>query len=344
MKENYTTLNVDSIEFDKDNPRIKGALEKYGDQITAERIHFALRSASDNGGRSAASFGSLQESIRASRGVMVPITVIQKDDGDGYICIDGNTRLAIYKQHIREKTRGDWSKIKVVILEGADQCDIERIRVSAHLIGSRQWPAYEKARYLHDLRNQQLMDYNEIIQLCGGNKAEIQRQIDAFHDMNEYYRDVVDDTAFKIDRFSGFVELQKRNIKEAIFDAGLDLKDFGEWIRDGNIRRLEDTRELPKVLRDDEARDVFLQGGPNSIKDAIKLLERRPGGTVPDKMKLADMDIYQLALALARRIGDMPFDELTTLRNKQSDESVEHVRVLENLHERLRVLLENVGE
>lgn len=344
MKENYTTLDVDSIEFDKDNPRIKGALEKYGDQITAERIHFALRSASDNGGRSAASFGGLQESIRASRGVMVPITVIQKDDGDGYICIDGNTRLAIYKQHIREDTQGDWSRIKAVVLEEADQRDIERIRVSAHLIGSRQWPAYEKARYLHDLRSHKLMDYNEIIQLCGGNKAEIQRQIDAFHDMNEYYRDVVDDTAFKIDRFSGFVELQKRNIKEAIFDAGLDLKDFGKWIRDGNIRRLEDTRELPRVLRDGEARDAFLKGGPDSIKDAIKLLDRRPGGAVLDRMKLADADIYQLASALAQRIGDMPFDELTALRNKQSDESAEHVRVLENLHERLRVLLENVGE
>lgn len=32
-------LNVESILFDTDNPRIKMALEKYGEQLNADRIH-----------------------------------------------------------------------------------------------------------------------------------------------------------------------------------------------------------------------------------------------------------------------------------------------------------------
>ena len=136
---------------------------------------------------------------------------------------------------------------------------LRRFRVAAHMVGAREWPAYEKARYLHYLRNQEFMDFSEMVALCGGNKKDIERQIDAYHDMNEYYRDVVDDTAFHIDRFSGFVELQKPGIKDAIFDAGLELTDFGEWIRDGNIYRLADVRQLPKVLAEDEAREVFLE-------------------------------------------------------------------------------------
>ena len=109
-----------------------------------------------------------------------------------------------------------------------------------------------------------------MIALCGGNKTDIDRQIDAYHDMNEYYRDVVDDTAFHIDRYSGFVELQKSQVKEAIFEAGLGLKDFGEWIRDGKIYRLEDVRQLPKVLRDDDAKNAFLNGGTSLHRECHK--------------------------------------------------------------------------
>ena len=70
-------------------------------------------------------------------------------------------------------------------------------------------PLTKRARYLHYLRNVEFMDYDELIARCGGNKNTITQQIDAFHDMNTFYRDVNSDDAFKGDRFSGFVELQK---------------------------------------------------------------------------------------------------------------------------------------
>ena len=40
-----------------------------------------------------------------------------------------------------------------------DSIRAETIRVTAHLVGAREWPAYEKARYLHYLRNVEFMDY-----------------------------------------------------------------------------------------------------------------------------------------------------------------------------------------
>ena len=344
MKETYETLKVDMISFDTENPRIKMALEKYGEQLNAERIHFALNSATD-GGKGTSSYSSLRDSIRASGGIIAPITVRVEDNE--YVCIDGNTRLAIYKQFLREGAEGSWSEIKARVLDDVDQRDIETIRVSAHLVGAREWPAYEKARYLHYLRNQKFMDYSEMIALCGGNKTDIDRQIDAYHDMNEYYRDVVDDTAFHIDRYSGFVELQKSQIKEAIFEAGLGLKDFGEWIRDGKIYRLEDVRQLPKVLRDDDAKNAFLNGGPRSIEDAIRLLDQKAEKT-PDlkesKVTLDAASVYQLAKIMARRINDLPYSEVRVLRNKESVEVTEQIRILEDLSERLNNLLEDVSE
>ncbi len=346
MDENHTMLGVEKIDFDTENPRIKMALEKYGEQLNADRIHFALRSATENGARGTSSYNGLKDSILASGRIVTPITVVKKDDK--YVCIDGNTRLAIYKQFIREKTLGDWSEIKAIVLNNASPRDIETIRVSAHLVGSRQWPAYEKARYLHHLRNQQLMDYGEMIALCGGNRVDIERQIDAYHDMNEYYRDVVDDSAFRMERYSGFVELQKPQIKEAIFEVGLDLKDFGEWIRDGKIYRLDTVRQLPRVLRDDEARNTFLNGGPRSIESAIRLLDQRRSenerdGTI-DNITLENASIYHLAKVLTQRINSFPLEELDALRKKEREDSVEQIGVLENLSARLHILIENVSE
>ncbi len=344
MTEHHKMLEVNQIDFDTENPRIKMALEKYGSRLNAERIHFALRSATE-GSSGTSSYSSLRDSIRSSHGVIAPIIVRPK--GHSYVCIDGNTRLAIYKQFQREEIEGDWSKIKAIVLDHAEQRDIETVRVSAHLVGAREWPAYEKARYLHYLRNQQCMDYSEMIALCGGNKNEIERQIDAYHDMNSYYRDKVDDTAFRIDRYSGFVELQRPQVKQAIFDAELDLEDFGEWIRDGKIYRLEDVRKLPKILRDDEAKRVFLEGGPRSIEDAMKVLDQRTGiGDSTDKgqTRVEHATIYELADALSRRINDMPYSQVRELREKTDDDTADQITRLEDLSVRLRNLLNDVTE
>lgn len=341
----YTMISVDEISYDIENPRIKMALEKYGDQLTPDRIFFALRSAQEGTGGTS-SFSSLRDSIRANGGVATPINVITKQGEK--ICIDGNTRLAIYKEFLKQGVDGDWSKIKAITINNADQRDIEKIRVSAHLVGAREWPAYEKARYLHYLRNQKFMTYDEMIALCGGNKTNIERQVDAYHDMNEYYRDIVDDdAAFHIDRFSGFVELQKQNIKDAIFEAGFTLKNFGEWIRDGKIYRLADVRQLPKVLCDDEAKKLFLEGGPRSIENAIKLVQKKEDESLIEmsgKLTLESATVYQLAEFLMRRVNELPYSEVRALSNREHSDADEHIRIFEDLSDRLKNLIEDVSE
>ena len=340
MTNNYQLLEVTEIEFDTDNPRIKKALEKYSDKITAERIHFALRSASDDA-NATSSFARLRDSIHANEGITQPIVVAIQ--GDKKICIDGNTRLAIYQDFLKRGTTGGWGKIPALVMHDAQPKDIETIRVSAHLVGPRPWPAYEKARYLHYLYNTEFMGFDEMVALCGGNRPEIERQIEAYEDMNEYYRDAVDDTAFHIDRFSGFVELQKPQVKQAIFDAGFELKNFGEWIRDGNIRRLADVRSLPKVLRDEEARDIFAkEGGISSIERAIKHIDRKTENE--SNVDIKDTPIHMLAKILAEKIPDMPFSMIQALQKGESDEDIEAVRIFEDLAERLGDLLENVGK
>ena len=68
MTESHRVLNVDSVDYDTENPRIKKALEKYGDKLNAERIYFALRSATD-GIQGTSSCDGLRDSILAHGGI-----------------------------------------------------------------------------------------------------------------------------------------------------------------------------------------------------------------------------------------------------------------------------------
>lgn len=54
--------------------------------------------------------------------------------------------------------------------------------------------------------------------------------INAYSEMETYYRPIIpDDGSFDTTRFSGFVELQKPGIKEAIAKAGFDVTHFSRW-------------------------------------------------------------------------------------------------------------------
>ena len=344
MKSTYRSIGIKQIDFDKANPRIKVALQKYGDKLDDQRIRFALQTATE-GSSSTSSYRSLRDSIRAARGISVPIVV--RPDADRFVCIDGNTRLAIYVELDDEKAPGDWTAINCLVLEDPTPSDIETIRVTAHLVGAREWPAYEKARYLHYLRNVEFMDYDELIARCGGNKLTITREIDAFHDMNQYYRDVNTDDAFKVDRFSGFRELQKSNVKDAVFTAGFDLFDFGRWIRDGQIYRLEDVRRLPMVLADDEATSAFVNGGVRSIEKGIEVAQakrRDIEGTPPSETSVADASIATLAGALLDRIKSLPRQDFIALRDRQYENADQDVDVLSDLAEQLHDLLQDVSK
>ena len=344
MDSTYRSVPTDQIAFDDQNPRIKVALEKYGDKLDEQRIRFALQTATE-GLSTTSSYRSLKDSIRAARGISIPIVVWL--DGDRFVCVDGNTRLAIYRELHDEGAPGDWTEIPSLVLDAPDPRDIETIRVTAHLVGAREWPAYEKARYLHYLRNVEFMDYDDMIARCGGNKNTITQQIDAFHDMNTFYRDVNNDDAFKVDRFSGFVELQKANIKESIFGAGFDHHDFGRWIRDGQIYRLADVRKLPRVLADDESKDVFVNGGIRSIEDAIAVAEANRQETIrpsPSEVSVADADMVTLADALLQRIKSLPREDYMALRDRLYDTADQDVDTLNDLTEHLGDLLQDVAK
>lgn len=306
-------IDVNDIEIDTTNPRIQKFLEMYGDNPTPEQIYIALGAGSED---PKDSFEKLRNSIYTSGGIIQPIIVNRKDDGT-VVCIEGNTRVAIYRDFLVDGREGDWRQIPAIIHQNASQITIDAIRLQAHLVGPRPWDPYSKAKYLHNLRNHERMPFSQIVDYCGGRQKEVTESIQAFVDMEKYYREVVPDTEFETRRFSGFVELQKPSVKEAIYEANLNLGDFAVWNHDGKFERQEYVRSLPKILRNPKARDTFLKYG---AREAIKLLDR------PDLEKtLGEASLGQLARALHQRIDMLPFNEHERLRADPGDETVQHL-------------------
>src|SRR5262249_6121528 len=128
------------------------------------------------------------------------------------------------------------------------------------------------AKYLHYLRNEENYPFERLVDLCGGNKRSIQESLDAYTDMEGYYRPLLEPgEPFDTSRFSGFVELQKPGVKQALQQTGFTVKDFAQWIHGDKIERLADVRALARVLKDPKARDVFVQ---KDIDAAKKMLEQ----------------------------------------------------------------------
>lgn len=172
MKRKFIELGIDDVELDKENPRIRSALDKYRkeEEISPERIYLALRTGG-NEGSALGGFHRLKSSIRAMGNISTPISVIDKGDNN-LVCIDGNTRLAIIREFAKNGEDGSWAKIPAMLLEDASEAQIEEIRATAHLVGARQWPAYEKAKYLHDQYYKGIVPQERLLELCGGNKKE----------------------------------------------------------------------------------------------------------------------------------------------------------------------------
>ena len=307
----FENVPVADIELDRANPRIRRFLEMYPNP-TPEQIYLALGAGGEVAGEGGAPFDKLKNSILSSRGIVQPIIVNRA--GGRLVCIEGNTRVAIYRSFKEEGVAGDWTQIPAMVYTDLPEDRVDAIRLQVHLVGPRPWDPYSKAKYLHYLRTQELQPFQRIIDFCGGGKREVQESIQAYTDMERYYRPIVDEGKYDLTRFSGFVELQKAKVKDAVFTHGFSIGDFAQWIHDKRIDPLSTVRQLPAVLADPKARQVFIKQG---MKKAIATLER------PDlDVQLGQASLGQLARALTEAIRKIELPELRRLRANPDDETV----------------------
>ena len=317
MTGTHQMIPVDEIELDHSNPRIRKFLEMYGDNPTPGQIFLALGAGNDDeSDRSdAPTFQKLKQSIITNGGIIQPVILNRRADGT-LVCIEGNTRVALYRDFLKSGVPGAWSTIPALVHDGIDDAAVHAIRLQIHLVGPRPWDPYSKAKYLYELRNNAHLPFSTIVDFCGGRQTEVSTSINAYVDMETHYRPIIaDDGDFDTTRFSGFVELQKPGVKQAIFQAGFDLPDFATWIRDGKLFPLRTVRVLPRILRNSKAREIFLRSNARKAETVL-------GRPEPDR-NLQDANLEQIARALTEKLAALPYEEYQRLRADSAGETVQ---------------------
>lgn len=302
----YMKLPINQVELDLNNPRIKQWLEIYGDEITSEGIALALSASSGN---SSSTYSALKESIKVNKGIINPIIVNKQSDGK-LIVVEGNTRLQIYKEFSIADPEGPWNEIIAIVYDNLPAEQIHAIRLQTHLVGPRDWDAFSKAKYLHQLSNIDKLPMAMIISFCGGKSAEIRKLIDAYTDMTKYYFKKAAEAGIEPDvkEFSKFAELQNRSIKEALVAHHFSEEHFAEWVVGGNIDNAQNVRKLPAILANPAARSVFLK---STISDALNHLNIPQKGTAD----LSSVSLYEMAVELTKKLRAIEYKEVKALTN-----------------------------
>ena len=324
----HQQLPIDLVKLDVTNPRIKRFLEMYEGTPNDEQIGLALGEGDDSSASSGTTFSKLKQSIQTNGGIIQPIIVNQFSDSGELVCIEGNTRLFIYRSFRNDGIDGDWNEIPAIVYSDLDEVDMDAIRLQAHLVGPRAWDPYSKAKYLTYLRNHEHIPFSELVDYCGGSQNEVQSTLDAYHDMETYYRPLLDaDQDFDPTRFSGFVEYQRKNVKAAVIKNGFSGTDFAKWIHTQKVHPLNAVRKLPQVLNNKDAREIFLKSG---IGEAVKSLELPSADA-----KLKEISLVQLAKHVEQRVTSLPYSKVEQM--KKEDDSPE-AQALADLFNALKVL------
>lgn len=308
MDSYYEEVPISEINLDYDNPRIALVIERYGENVTAEAVSLALGSYS--GDTTGTTFNTLKESIKQNKGVIHPVVLNKVDDE--YTVIEGNTRVQIYRDFDEQGLEGDWKKIKSIVYENLSEDKIHAIRLQSHLVGPRDWDPYSKAKYLDYLNNSEKLSTSDIVSFCGGNKNEISAMINAYREMEKYYRpQLAADDEFDQRKFSAFRELQNKKIVDALIINKFTKEDFAKWVIDGNIDTMQGVRKIPSILSNKRAKEVFLK---ETVSEAVKYLDLPdPSGGL-----LANANYLQLSIVLSKKLAAMPFNEVKRLKDSES--------------------------
>jgi len=333
----YKNLSINAIELDLGNPRIKHFLDIYEGEITAEALALALSTATSSSEKQM-SFSSLRDSIKTSKGIIHPIIVNHQSDGK-FIVIEGNTRLQIYKDFYNNTHDEAWLYIPALVYEQLSSIEIHEIRLQSHLVGPREWEPYSKAKYLYELSVGEGIPMPTLIDLCGGRQSEIRKAIDTYVYMEQYYRPYVEQNGydFSTREFSKFQEFQTPIVKRSMQQHGFDEGQFAEWVAEGNIDKALGVRSLPEVMKNDEARNLFLR---RNLSDAEKVV-------AASKMSKTDLSSYPmetLLAALFKQINEADYEDLRLMASGEDETANKKRYLIQRLKNQIDFVVEQISD
>lgn len=325
----YDYIDIESIDFDLDNPRIVKELSAYPKDEQSEKAGaLLLLSHSDEPGPARE---ELEKSIIANRGISNPIDLVPSNGR--YKVIDGNTRLALYKK-LKKKNPEDktWHKISSCIYSKNDDKKLDEIRLLSHFMPPKQWSLYAKGQYINKLCEKK--DFDEIAQILGGKTSTIKGLQEAYIYFKEEYEEKIfsnkkgNVAGADESKFSHFIEAGKGPVEVALeshfgnLDKGKEK--FAEWVDQGKFRMAIHVRKIPAVFNDENAKSAFLNGDVDDIEAASELIKKAHDGSID----IDKADIEQLSTQLSRKLNSVTRQEMRLMTDGHMPTTVDSLLLL----------------
>ncbi len=293
-------VEVTKLRLDEGNPRIG----LYRDSQPKEHLSdadmlFAIKN------RSPYAYAKLRESIEINHGIINPIWIGPEENGE-HLVIEGNTRVLVYRELAQKYPASDeWKTIRANVLPmGIQESQVNFIRLEAHLRGVTEWDAYERARYLYILNEEEGYSVPRLEQLTRLDARKIQIEIRAFRDMAATYHERFPNDPYEAQKFSYFVEFESSpKIQQKMQVQGKNLEDFCEWVGEGRLPKAENVRQLPEILADDSATTYFLSEGYEKALEHLALAK-------PDIVS----PLYRRIEEVIDGLRQMPFYQIEEIR------------------------------
>lgn len=269
QKINIKLIEIDKLILDEFNPRISFFKDNQPkSNLSSEEVIFALTQKKPD------AFRKLKDSIDNNRGIIYPIWVEPKKN-NFFRVIEGNSRVVAYKQlAVDQPFEEAWKKIMSYILpEQISEEELNFIRLLAHLRGTNEWDAYEKAKYLFKLWKNEGWSIPRLEKQTKMSEKEIENSIKAYEIMEEQYLPQHYDDPNETSKFSYFVEfVRDKKLQNTLQKNSLGLNDFINWVSDDKmIPTGQDVRKLKDIIEGESTREVFINKGFENARQVLEL-------------------------------------------------------------------------
>lgn len=311
-------ININDILLDELNPRISFFRDNQNsDKLSNDKIIFALTQ------KKPEAFRKLKDSIHNNKGIIYPIWVesLGFENSKKYRAIEGNTRVVVYKQlNIEEPNENKWKTIlSYILLHTVSEKRRNLIRLISHLRGATEWDAYEKAKYLYKLWNEEGWSTHRLEKQTKMNLKQIDENIEAYKIMERQYLPAHEDDPNEVNKFSYFIEyVQDKKLQNLMKNNSKDVKDFCDWVADKEkIPTGQNVRRLRDIFENEGTIEIFLNKG---FSAAMQILEFKKPYLVSSFYKYIENVIDGLKGISAEEI-----DEIILEKNSEKEKMIKEL-------------------
>ena len=247
-------VNIDTLKFLKDNPRVYAVTHGHPDfdnLIEEEQQDVIFKNLLKE-----PSVKNLIPDVQRHGGLIDPI-LIRHDTKE---VIEGNSRLAVYRDLYRKEKKGEWEFIPCDIVSNLTDEQQAAFLNQIHVKGKTQWSAYEKANFAY-VRTKQGWNEDKIAELFGESPGTIRTRIKVI----EMMKDNHDSDRSHFSHYNVLVRVpaisKGMNDRDGLGSCLLEkIRNLGSDEDDSHFAAQDLRKKLPVILKKPKVLKKYIDG------------------------------------------------------------------------------------